>query len=69
MWRRPRPCESRAHEPSDESDESYEPYESYEPDKSSEPCESYEPGGSGQCSVTTSIQKLPGRRGEPRTAS
>jgi hypothetical protein len=62
VWRRPRPCESHAHE-SYEPDRSYEPYEpseSYEPCELSEsydPNESHEPGGSGQCTVTTSCMR------------
>ena len=54
MWRRPRPCESHAHEyyepdrshesdSSDEPDRSYEFDRFYEPDSSDERCAAYEP--------------------------
>ena len=59
MWRRPRPCESRTHEPyhSDKSYESYKPSELHEP---YDPNESHEPSGSGQYTVRASTESLAG---------
>lgn len=71
MWRRPRPCESHAHDSYEpyNSDDSYEPHDSYdsyelcaayEPNdhnESGDRNESHEPGGSGQRTVTTSCTR------------